>query len=411
MNIYLAIILTSLFLTWLLGLLSDMLNARAMQPVLPKEFADVFDNDKYRKSQRYAKASMHFSSVTDTFNTMVVIVIILVGGFNILDTIIRSLGFGELTTGLLYIGSLGLISGLMGLPFEAYQTFVLEKRFDFNTTTAATFWGDRLKGLILTTLIGGILVAAVLLFFREAGSLAWAYCWVFAVVVSLAVTYVAPTWILPIFNKFEPLEEGELRTALEAYAKANNFELSGIFVMDGSKRSTKGNAFFTGFGNRKRIALFDTLIKEMTTEEIVAVLAHEVGHSTLGHIRKRLITGFLKTGAVFYLMSLFLDAPELFAAFGMEHQSVYAGLVFFVLLYTPLSVVLSIISHRVSRKHEYEADAFAARTTGTPETMIAALKKLSANNLSNLTPHPLTVWLNYSHPPVLERVNALKALS
>ena len=409
MNIYFAVIITSLIISWLLGVTSDFLNARAMRPAPPRELRDVFDTDTYRQSQEYTRASMKFSSLTDSFNTAVILIVILFGGFNLLDQIIRSLGLSTLSTGLIYIGALGLISGIMSLPFEAYHTFVLEKKFGFNTTSLTTFVTDRIKGLFLTGLIGGILVAAILLFLREAGGYAWLYCWGFAVAVSLGLTYVAPTWILPIFNKFTPLEKGELRLALETYADSAGFELSGIFVMDGSKRSTKSNAFFTGFGKRRRIALFDTLIKEMTVDEIVAVLAHEVGHAKLGHIKKRMFTGILKTGAIFYLMSLFLDSRPLFDAFGMEQTSIYAGLVFFVLLYTPLSLILSVISNRVSRTHEYEADAFAATTTEHPDSMISPLKKLSASNLSNLTPHPLTVWLGYSHPPVLDRIRALKS--
>nr|WP_321512752.1 M48 family metallopeptidase [uncultured Pseudodesulfovibrio sp.] len=407
MNIYLVVIIASLVISWLLGVASDLYNARAMTPSPPQEFRDVFDEETYRKSQEYTRASMKFSSMTDTFNTVITLVVITTGGFQLLDRMARSLELSALSTGLTYIGTLGLLSGIMSLPFEAYHTFVLEKKFGFNTTSVATFVTDRLKGLMLTGLIGGILLVAILFFLRETGAYAWLYCWAVAVSISLGLTYIAPTWILPLFNKFTPLEQGELRTALESYANSTGFELSGIFVIDGSKRSTKSNAFFTGFGKRRRIALFDTLIKEMTVNEIVAVLAHEVGHAKLGHIKKRLFTGILKTGAIFYLMSLFLDSRPLFDAFGMEHMSIYAGLVFFVLLYTPLSLVLSVISNRVSRTHEYEADAFSASTTGRPDTMISALKKLSASNLSNLTPHPLTVWLGYSHPPVLDRVRAL----
>ncbi|WP_319542574.1 M48 family metallopeptidase [uncultured Pseudodesulfovibrio sp.] len=407
MNIYLVVIIASLVISWLLGVASDLYNARAMTPSPPQEFRDVFDEETYRKSQEYTRASMKFSSMTDTFNTVITLVVITTGGFQLLDRMVRSLELSALSTGLTYIGTLGLLSGIMSLPFEAYHTFVLEKKFGFNTTSVATFVTDRLKGLMLTGLIGGILLVAILFFLRETGAYAWLYCWAVAVSISLGLTYIAPTWILPLFNKFTPLEQGELRTALESYANSTGFELSGIFVIDGSKRSTKSNAFFTGFGKRRRIALFDTLIKEMTVNEIVAVLAHEVGHAKLGHIKKRLFTGILKTGAIFYLMSLFLDSRPLFDAFGMEHMSIYAGLVFFVLLYTPLSLVLSVISNRVSRTHEYEADAFSATTTGRPDTMISALKKLSASNLSNLTPHPLTVWLGYSHPPVLDRVRAL----
>jgi len=409
LNIYLAIIIVSLLAAWFLGALSDLLSARSMRSDPPEELADVFDADTYAKTRAYAAASLKFSTASETFHTLVLVAAIPAGWFNLLDQAVRAAGLGPLPTGLAYIGALALIGGLICLPFDIYHTFVLEKRFDFNTTTPATFVLDRVKGVVLTALIGGALVAGILLFLRETGPYAWLLCWGFAVLLSLGLTYVAPTWILPLFNKFTPLEEGELRDRLEAFADKAGFELTGIFVMDGSKRSTKGNAFFTGFGKRRRIALFDTLMEEMAPEEIVAVLAHEVGHARLGHIRKRLATGILKAGAVFYLMSLFLHSEGLFAAFGMERMSLYAGLVFFALLYTPLSLALAVAANAVSRRHEFEADAFAARTTGHPETMISALKKLSASNLSNPTPHPLTVWLEYGHPPVLERIRALAA--
>lgn len=411
MNIYLAVIILSLLGSWLLGTLSKLLSAKALAPEPPNEFADTFDPETFAKSQKYTRASMRFSAIVDSFNTLLTIIVIFAGGFNYIDILVRSLDFGPILTGLAYIGSLALLSGIVGLPFEIYHTFVLENRFGFNKTTVGTFIGDRIKGFLLSTIIGGVMIGAVLLFFQQTGPYAWLFCWGFAVVATLGLTYIAPTWILPIFNKFTPLEEGELRNALQNYADNNGFKLSGIFVMDGSKRSTKGNAFFTGFGKHKRIALFDTLIKEQTPEEIVAVLAHEVGHSKCGHIKKRLVVGTLKTGAIFYLMSLFLDSPGLFAAFGMEHMSVYAGLVFFLLLYTPVSIALSVISNLVSRRHEFEADRFAATTTGNPEVMASALKKLSASNLSNLTPHPLTVWLEYGHPPVLERIRALATIA
>lgn len=411
LNVYLSIIIASLVASWLLGLFSDLLNSRSLHPDLPPEFADTYDSTTYARSQEYTRASTRFSCVTETVNTAVLIGLILAGGFNWLDLAIRSFDLPPILTGLAYIGTLGLASMLLGLPFDIYQTFVLEAKFDFNTTTWITFLLDRLKGLLLSGVVGGGLLAGVLLFFREAGPLAWLWCWGLAVAVTMGLTYVAPTWILPLFNKFTPLEEGGLRTALTDYAGSVGFELSGIFVMDGSKRSTKGNAFFTGFGKRRRIALFDTLINDMTTKEIVAVLAHEVGHAKLGHIRKRLITGIAKTGLIFWLMSLFLNSKGLFNAFGMEHMSVYAGLIFFFLLYTPISLVLSLLSSMESRRHEFQADAFSGKTTGDADSLISALKKLSARNLSNLTPHPLAVWLEYSHPPVLKRIQALRTLS
>ncbi|MBU4379246.1 MAG: M48 family metallopeptidase [Proteobacteria bacterium] len=411
MNAYLAVIIGSLAGSWLLGVLSNILGARHMPPNPPPEFADAFDAQTYAKSREYARASMRLSAVTDTCDTLAIIAFILAGGFDRLDTAIRALDLPPLATGLAFIGALTLAASLLGLPFEAYRTFVHESRFGFNTTTVRTFVLDRLKSLVLTVILGGPLIALVLLFFEHAGSLAWLLCWAVAVLFSLGLTYIAPTWILPIFNTFTPLEDGELRRALETCARQAGFELSGIFVIDGSRRSTKGNAYFTGLGRRRRIALYDTLIKEQSVEEIVAVLAHEIGHARKGHIKQRLAMGVAQTGAVFFLMSLFMSSPGLFAAFGMERISVYAGLVFFVLLFTPVSLVLSVAANAISRAHEYEADAFAARATGNPGAMISALKKLSASSLTNLTPHPLEVWLHYGHPPALDRIRALSAFS
>jgi STE24 endopeptidase len=409
MNPYLIVIIASLVAVWLLQTLANALNVRHLRPEVPEGFGDVFDARTYARSQRYVRANTLFTMVADGWSLALVLAVILAGGFNWLDLWVRTLGLSPLLTGIVYVATVGLAGSLAGLPFEAYHTFVLENRFGFNTTSLKTFVADRLKGLALTAVLGGPLLAGVLYFFGRAGDAAWLWCWGLSTLFILGVTYVAPTWILPLFNTFTPLEQGELRSAIEDYARKADFELDGIFVMDGSRRSTKGNAFFTGLGRRKRIALFDTLIREQAAEEIVAVLAHEVGHAKCGHIRKRLVTGVLRTGAIFFLMSLFLDSPGLFAAFGMEHMSTYAGLVFFVLLYTPVSLALTVAGNYVSRRHEFEADAFSARTTGNGPAMVSALKKLSANNLSNLTPHPLSVWLEYGHPPVVERVRALSS--
>ena len=410
MNLFLAAILISLVASWLLGLASNILSARHTTPEPPTEMAGVFDAEKYKQSQRYNRASMRFSTLADTANTLLTITFILLGGFNWLDTIVRSFELSPMISGLLFIGTLSLASALFSLPFEIYHTFVLESRFGFNTTTTRTFVMDRIKGFMLTLILGGILLTGILYFFETTGSSAWLWCWALSVAFTLALTYIAPIWILPLFNKFTPLEEGELSQAIERYVATVKYTLAGIFVMDGSKRSSKGNAFFTGFGRHKRIALFDTLINDHGTEEIVAVLAHEVGHSKLGHIKRKLIVGIARAGVIFFLMSLAMDSPALFEAFGMEHTSIYAGLIFFILLYTPLSLLLSVLSNASSRKHEFEADHFAARSTGNPQAMAKALRTLSATNLSNLTPHPLTVWLEYGHPPVVERIRALNAM-
>lgn len=411
MNVILAVIILSLLVSWMLGVASNILSARTTTPKPPEEMAGVFDDEKYRKSQRYNKASLRFSTVSDTANTLLTLGFILLGGFNWLDLAIRSLELSPIISGLAFIGTLSIASGLASLPFEIYHTFVLEERFGFNTTTVGTFIADRIKGFILTALLGGVLLTGVLYFFEFTGATAWLWCWALSVAFTVGLTYVAPIWILPLFNTFTPLEEGELKSAIERYVNTVHYTLSGIFVMDGSRRSSKGNAFFTGFGNQKRIALFDTLINDHDTEEIVAVLAHEVGHAKLGHIRRKLIVGIARAGLIFFLMSLAMDSPALFEAFGMEHTSNYAGLVFFLLLYSPLSIAISLFANATSRRHELEADHFAARSTGNPEAMVSALQKLSASNLSNLTPHKLTVWLEYGHPPVVQRIRALRGMA
>ena len=299
---------------------------------------------------------------------------------------------------------------IISLPFSLYSTFVIEERFGFNKTTLGTWIADLLKGLLLGLILGTPILAGILAFFEYAGPLAWLYCWGAVTLFTLVVQFIAPTWIMPLFNKFTPLEDGDLRTKIMDYARSVNFKLQNVFVMDGSKRSSKSNAFFTGFGKNKRVALFDTLIEKHSTEELVAVLAHEIGHYKKRHIVQMLVAGIVQTGVVFWLMSFFLDNPDLFGAFYMDQTSVYAGLIFFGMLFSPIEMILSIFMSVLSRKNEFEADAYAVETTNSGTEMISALKQLSRDNLSNLTPHPLYVFLNYSHPPVLQRINAIRAI-
>jgi STE24 endopeptidase len=266
---------------------------------------------------------------------------------------------------------------------------------------------DRLKGLGLTALVGAALLSSVLALFEYVGYYAWVYCWIAVTVFSLFLQYVAPTWIMPLFNKFTPLEPGELKEAILNYASSVDFPIKNVFVMDGSKRSTKSNAFLTGFGRNKRIALFDTLIKKHTVSELIAVLAHEIGHHKKKHILQGTIINIIHFGVLFFLLSVFLGSPELYDAFYMEQQSIYSGIVFFGLLYIPLEMILSVIMNALSRRNEYEADRFAAETIEHPHHLTEALKKLHADNFSNLMPHPLYVFLNYSHPPLLQRIRAI----
>lgn len=411
MNIYLIIILAAIAVDFILDLISNSLNLKVLTKKLPEEFSGVYDEETYAKSQEYTKVRTRFGFITGIFDLLLLLGFWFSGGFNWLDQIVRSWGFGELVTGLLFIGILMVAKSIISLPFSIYSTFVIEERFGFNKTTPKTFVLDLIKGLLLGAVIGIPLLAGILAFFMYTGELAWLYAWLAVTAFTLIMQYVAPTWIMPLFNKFTPLEEGELRTAIEEYTEKVNFPLQGLFVIDGSKRSSKSNAFFTGFGKNKRVALYDTLIENHTIPELVAVLAHEIGHYKKKHIIKGMVISILHTGVLFFLLSFFLSEKGLFDAFYMEQMSVYTGLIFFGMLYSPIEMILSIFMQMSSRKHEYEADEFAAKTTGKPGDMISTLKKLSKDNLSNLTPHPFYVFLNYSHPPVLERIKAIREIN
>jgi STE24 endopeptidase len=410
MNIYAWIVIVALLGELTLSVVSSLLNIRSMRPTVPDEFKAVYDEATYARSQAYTRARSRFGLMQDAASLTALLLFWRFGGFGWLDRLCREFALGLVPTGLLFIGALVVGSTAIGLPFRIYSTFVIEEQFGFNRTTARTFSLDLLKGLVLGALLGGVLLASVLFFFAWMGPLAWLWCWGAVTVFSLTAQFVAPTWIMPLFNTFSPLDDGELKDALLAYGRATRFPLDGIFVVDGSRRSAKANAFFTGFGSRKRIALFDTLVKQQTTAELVAVVAHEVGHHKRRHIVKNLVLSLAQTGAMFWLLSVFLSQQGLFDAFGVTEPSVHAGLVFFGLLFTPIELALSLVTNLFSRKYEFEADAFAANTTGSAEPLISALKKLSADSLSNLTPHPLQVWLHHSHPPALERVTALRAL-
>lgn len=407
MNLYAVIILSAILVDFILDLISNYLNLNALKKDLPDEFKGVYEEDTYAKSQEYTRVRTRFGFLTTIFDLAVLLTFWFAGGFNLLDELVRSWGFSEIWTGLTYIGILVVAKTIISLPFSIYSTFVIEERFGFNKTTPKTFVADMVKGLLLGVAIGGPLLAAVLYFFMYGGEWAWLYAWVGVSVFTLLLQFVAPRWIMPLFNKFEPLEDEDLKESIEAYADKVDFKLQDLSVMDGSRRSGKSNAFFTGFGKNKRIALFDTLIEKHTVDELVAVLAHEIGHYKRKHILKNMVISILHTGVLFFLLSVILQLQGLYDAFYMEQMSVYAGLIFFGMLYAPAEMLLSVVMQVISRKHEFEADDYAA-TTYKAEPMVEALKKLSKDNLSNLTPHPFYVFLNYSHPPVLQRIQAIK---
>ena len=411
MNIYLLIILSALIGEFLLRTLVRVLNLKALDPGLPNEFQGYYDEEKYARSQEYTRVNTRFAFFTTSFDLIVILVFILFGGFNFVDQIVRGFGLSTLPSGLAFFGILFFASDLISTPFSLYQNFVIEENFGFNKMTLKTFILDKLKGYLLTLALGGVFLTAILFFFEKTGEYGWLYAWG---IIGLFMILIQPLFTLviaPMFNKFTPLEKGELRTAIENYAQKVGFPLSRIDVMDGSKRSAKSNAYFSGFGKQKRIALFDTLLEKHSNDEMVAILAHEVGHYKKHHIKVGILISILHTGLLFWLLSIFIDNLGLFEAFKMKEISVYGGLTFFMILYSPVELVLSVIMNSVSRRNEFQADAYSARTTEKSEHLISGLKNLSVSNLGNLTPHSLSVLLDHSHPPVLERITALKKIA
>ncbi len=408
------VLLVALLLLWNLDFFATLLNLGSLKPELPEEFTSVYDAEKYAKSQDYTRAHSRFGIISSIVSLTILLSFWFFGGFGWLDSWTRSFGWGEVSTGLLFVFALLLGNYLCNLPFTIYDTFVLEERFGFNKTTRRTFAIDQCKSVLLMTLIGIPLLAGILLIFHHVPG-AWFWAWLTFSGFVLALTYLAPSIIMPLFNKFEPMQDGELKEAIYQMARECAFPLTEITVMDGSRRSAKSNAFFMGFGKNKKIALYDTLVENHSTEELVAVLAHEIGHFKRKHIIQRIALSILQFGILFYLLGHIVNpesmfAQNLFAAFGIptEHISPHVGLIFFSILFSPVSRCLGILLNAWSRKHEFEADAYAAEAQKTPDHLITALKKLSADNLSNLTPHPLRVTLDYSHPPVLTRIEALR---
>ncbi|RMH22408.1 MAG: M48 family peptidase [Acidobacteria bacterium] len=410
-NVYAAVVLAALVGEYLLRSLGRWLNLKALRREPPAELADVYDPEAYRRSQDYTRDAIRFGLVNATVNLLALLAFWFAGGFAWLDARVRALELPMPWDGVIFIGALALAQAvLLGLPASVYETFVLEQRYGFNRTTPRTFVLDWLKGLLLGLVIGGPLVALILVFFARFGDDAWWISWLVVSVLIVLLQLIFPIWILPLFNRFQPLEDGELRRALEAYARRVGFRLDGIFVMDGSRRSSRGNAFFTGFGRSKRIALFDTLIAEHSVPELVAILAHEVGHYKRRHLLKGMALSIAHLGLLFYLLSLVLGERGLYQAFGIAEPSIAAGLVFFGLLYAPVELLLSLGMNALLRRHEYEADRFASETAG-PAALTSALKKLARSHLTNLTPHPLYVALNDSHPPLVERLAAIARCS
>ena len=401
-------VLCTLLGYYLLDSIAKILNLRSSKTQIPSEFADVYDEVRYRRSQEYTIANTRFELVQATCSLMALLIFWFSGGFEFLDQWVRQFGLSNTVAGLLYVSILCIAREAISLPFEVYHTYVIEQRFGFNRTEVKTFILDRLKGWLVSGLLLCLFLFIVLTLFTFFGKNAWIVAWACTATLSSLLMYLAPTLILPLFFKFSPLPEGALRDELTALCARQRFPVRELLVIDGSRRSSKANAFFTGFGSNKRIALYDTLIVSHTVPELLAVLAHEIGHFKRNHIIQHFIFGQLNLLVLFFAASLCVDRPEIFAAFGVTTPSLYVGLALFLILVRPATVLIGVAANYFSRRHEFEADRFAAEAMGDPNPLIRALKRLSKDSLSNLTPHPLLVALRFTHPSVLARVLALR---
>jgi len=400
-------IVTIVALEFILERVLDYLNKTRWSETLPAELEGIYDPEKYSKSQQYLKANHSLSQMTETLNIVLVMAMLLFGGFAFLDSAIRHYTENPILMALLFFGVLGFVADILGTPFSIYATFVIEEKFGFNKTTVKTYILDKLKGWALALILGGGLLAFIVWIYEASGHWFWLIAWAVISFFSLFMTLFYSNLIVPLFNKQKPLEDGELRDNIQAFAEKTGFNLKDIYVIDGSKRSTKANAYFSGLGRKKRIVLYDTLIHDHTTDELVAVLAHEIGHYKKKHTLTGLVLSIMQTGIMLFILSRFLGNPDLSGALGAEQPSFHLGVLAFGILYTPLSVMLGLALNTLSRKHEFEADHFAA-VNYSGESLANALIKLSVNNLSNLRPHPAYVFFYYSHPPLLKRLERIR---
>ena len=384
----------------------NYLNTTTRSRTLPEVLKGFYDEPTYSKQQDYEKENYTFGLVSDILSFLAIMAMLLIGGFAWLDNLVRLYSTSPIVQALMFFGIIAFASDLLSIPLDIYHTFVIEERFGFNKTTVKTFIFDKLKGWLLAVVVGGGILALIVFIYEKSGSWFWVLAWICISAFTLFISYFYTTLLVPIFNKLTPLPEGELRNAIEDVARRAAFSLKNISVMDGSKRSTHGNAYFSGFGKKKSIVLFDTLINEHTADELAAVLAHEIGHYKKKHVIKGLITGILQTGMLLFVLSVFLKSPLPSIALGAALPSFHIALIAFGVLFSPVSMVLGFVFNSISRKHEFEADRFAVGLSKRG-TLQQALKKLSVKNLSNLTPHPWYVFVHYSHPPLLQRLEAI----
>jgi len=393
---------------YLLATTLNFLNAKRFKDTIPEELSDVYNSEEYKKSQDYKLTNYRFGILTSTFSILLILGVLIFGGFGWIDNWVSSLTENKTVQSLLFFGVIMLGSDILNTPFGYYKTFVIEEKFGFNKTTLKTFIADKIKGWLMIIVLGGGILTLVLWFFEWAGTNFWLYTWGLITVFTIFMNLFYSKLIVPLFNKQEPLEDGSLKSKIESYANNVGFKLQNIFVINGSKRSTKANAYFSGFGREKRITLYDTLVNDLEEDEIVAVLAHEVGHYKKKHIIFNLASSIIITGAMLFILSLFINNPIISLAIGVDKPSFHAALIGFGMLYSPISEITGLLMNYFSRKFEYQADDFA-KETFSASPLITSLKKLSKNSLSNLTPHPAYVFMHYSHPPLKDRIQNLKA--
>ncbi len=402
------LIISILILEYIISRILDFFNSKWRTKELPSSLKDIYKEDEYLKSQQYGKIKAKFSTITGSIQLVIILLMFFLGGFAFIDSFAHSIVQNQIFAALFFFGILFFISDILGLPFSVYSVFVIEEKFGFNKTTPRTFILDKLKGWMLTIIIGGLLAGLVIWFYYQTTTMFWIYTWALISFFSIFIAMFYSSLIVPLFNKQTPLEEGELKNAVVEFSKKAGFKLDNIFVINGSKRSSKANAYFSGLGAKKRIVLYDTLINDLEVEEIVAVLAHEIGHYKLKHTRNSMILSILQSGIILYILSLFIGANVLSNALGAEKANFELGLVAFGILFSPISSILGLVMNQLSRKNEFQADHFATKF-GLGNQLINALKKLSVNSLTNLTPHPAYVFAYYSHPPIYERIKAINS--
>lgn len=400
------ILITILLIKFVIDSVLNHLNAKHFNDTLPNDISDVYEINEYQQSQSYKKTNHNFSKITSLFSLITTLLFFFLNGFSIVDEIARGFSNNIIIITLIFFGIIIIGSDIISIPFSLYKTFVIEEKFGFNKSTKKLFFLDKIKGLLMTIILGGSILSIITWFYEFTGNYFWIYTWLLITTFSVFLNMFYSKLIVPLFNEQTILEEGDLKNEIVKYVNSVGFKANNIYVLNGSKRSTKANAYFSGFGNQKRITLYDTLINDLENNEIVAVLAHEVGHYKRKHILYNLTSSIILTGFALFVLSLFIKTPLLSLALGVSHPSFHIGLIAFGILYSPVSQILGVFMNYMSRKFEYQADNYA-KNTFSASPLISSLKKLSKNSLSNLTPHYLYVFFHFSHPTLLDRIKNL----